>query len=345
MATTLRDVAQGAGVSIKTASRVVNGEVGVAPQTSERVRSAVRDLGYVPNVSARRLVRRRAHVVGVVYENKSWNWLNDFQRGAITEARQRGYEVLMHPWDVDDPANEDRLLQSLDEGSVDGLILTPPCGDFESLARALDRRDAAYVRIAPTRRTGSRPTVSPDDRRGARIMVEYLIELGHRRIACVAGGPEQRSSHDREAGFREALASAGIAREPALFLRGDFSFESGVACARALMALDPRPTAVFASNDDMAAGILSVCHESGIAVPGQLSIAGFDDVDLARHVWPALSTVHQPTAEIAASAVDLLVDRLDGVQIADPHRTLEVRLVERASTGPPPGTGAPPPCT
>jgi len=332
---TLRDVARGAGVSIKTASRVVNGEAGVAPKTSARVRSAVRSLGYVPNVSARRLVRRRAHVLGMVYENKSWNWLNDFQRGAIAEARRRGYEVLMHPWDVDDPENQDLLLRSLDQGSVDGLILTPPCGDFEDLDRALAQRSAAYVRVAPTRRSGSEPSVSPDDRGGAAMMAAYLIGLGHRRIAFVAGGPEQRSSHDREAGFRSALESAGIACDPALFLRGDFSFESGVARARELLAQEPRPTAVFASNDDMAAGILSVCHESGIAVPNDLSIAGFDDVDLSRHVWPPLSTIHQPTAEIAGSAVDLLVDRLDENDIADPHRTLDIRLVERASTGPP----------
>jgi len=339
---TLRDVAERARVSIKTASRVVNGEAGVAPETLARVRRAVRTLDYVPNVSARRLVRKRSHVLGLVYQNKSWNWLNDFQSGAIAEARARGYEVLMHPWNVDDPEDQALLLRSLDQGSVDGLILTPPCCDAQDLVAALEARRAPYVSVASTNRRGRAPSVNPSDELGARAMTERLIALGHRRIAFVAGGPEQRSSHDREAGHRAALASAGLRWDPALRLAGDFSFESGLACGRALLRISPRPTAVFASNDDMAAGILRVCHEAGIDVPGELSLAGFDDVALARQVWPTLTTVHQPTTRIAALATELLIGRLDGAPTAKPHRTLETRLVERASTGPAPESM---PCT
>ena len=331
---TLRDVAARARVSIKTASRVVNGEPGVAPDTVSRVRRAVRSLDYVPNVSARRLVRRRAHVLGLVVQNKSWNWLNDFQRGAIARARESGYELLMHPFDPADSKDLAGLLRSVDQGSVDGLILTPPCSDFPSLREALAARGTAHVLVSPTDRSGPTPSVGADDHAGARAMTEYLLGLGHRRIAFVAGGPEQRSSHDREAGYREALDAEGIAVREDWILRGDFSFESGLACGRQLMGLDSRPSAVFVSNDDMAAGLLQVCHERGVRIPEQLSVAGFDDVDLARQVWPPLTTIHQPTAAIAERATELLVDRLDRGVSGASHETLSTRLVARASTGP-----------
>jgi len=339
----LRDVAARAGVSIKTASRVVNGEAGVAPGTAMRVRRAVHTLGYVPNVAARRLVQRRAFVLGLVYQNRSWNWLNDFQAGAIAEARALGYEVLMHPCDPRDRRERELLLRTIDQGSVDGLVLTPPCADFEDLGRELGSRRFPAVGIAPSRRSGRRPSVSPGDREGASAMAEHLAGLGHRRIAFVAGGSEQRSSHDRETGFRDGLASHGVGLDPRLVLPGDFSFESGVTCGRVLLALDPRPTAVFACNDDMAAGILAACHEHGVAVPGEISVAGFDDVALARQVWPALTTVRQPTGAIAGLAVRLLVETLAGTPRAAGrrhpasrrHQTLATELVVRGSTGPP----------
>lgn len=332
---TLRDVAARARVSIKTASRVVNGEDRVAPGTEARVRRAVRALGYVPNVAARRLVRRRAFVLGVVYQNKSWNWLNDFQRGAIDEARAHGYEILMHPCDLRERGERDQLLRTLDQGSVDGLVLTPPCCDFGAVTDALETRSAAYVRIAPTDRRGVPPSVSASDREGAREMGAYLLSLGHRRFAFVAGEPEQRSSHDREAGFRDALSGHGVAWSGSVRFQGDFSFESGVAVGREILGCQPRPTAVFASNDDMAAGLLSVFHEQGVAVPGEISVAGFDDVALAHQVWPPLTTVHQPTAEIASLATRLLVDVLDGGAPSVPHPVLSTRLAIRASTGAP----------
>ncbi len=332
---TLRDVATRARVSIKTVSRVVNGEPGVTEATRARVDRAVQALGYVPSVAARRLVRQRSFVLGVVYQNKSWNWLSDFQRGAIEEARRHGYEILMHPSNVEEPEDRALLGQTVGQGSVDGLVLTPPCGDFEPVVRTLEKRSTPYVRIAPTRRVGPRPTVSADDRRGAREMGEHLVALGHRRIAFIAGGAEQRSSQDRLEGFREALAGAGVRWRSDHVFRGDFSFESGVEIGRRVLALERRPTAIFASNDDMAAGVLSACHEHGVRVPDGISVAGFDDVALAHQVWPPLTTVHQPTEAIAALAVRTLIGALDGNEPSEAHATLPTSLVERASTGPP----------
>lgn len=330
---TLREVAARARVSIKTASRVANAEARVAPETAARVQAAIEALRYVPNLAARRLVRRRSYVLGVVYHNRSWNWLNDVQRGAIEAARARDYEVLMHPLQPESEQDRRLLRQVVEQGSVDGWILTPPCGDDAEIAAYARERGVACVRIAPTCREGDEPTISASDFEGAQAMGRHLVGLGHERIAFVAGDPEQRSSHDRRAGFEQALRDAGrrLAKEDVF--QGDFSFESGLACGRRLLAQATRPTAVFACNDDMAAGLLSAAHEARIEVPQALSVAGFDDVDLAHQVWPPLTTVRQPTARIAREATDMLIDALEGRLVGPMHRVLETTLIARASTG------------
>ena len=333
---TLREVAARAGVSIKTASRVANGEARVAASTAARVQAAIQELDYVPNMAARRLAHCRSFVLGVVYHNRSWNWLNDIQRGAIEEARAHDYEILMHPFQPDSEQDRKLLRHILEQGRVDGLILTPPCGDDPELTADTAERGIPCVRISPTHREGAEPTVSASDFEGARAMGRYLASLGHERIAFVAGGAEQRSSQDRRAGFEAALHESDLSLCDADVLQGDFSFESGLACGRRLMARlateRAHPTAVFACNDDMAAGVLLAAHEAGIHVPHTLSVAGFDDVDLAHQVWPPLTTIHQPTALIAREATRMLVDTLEGRVVAPAHRILETTLVERAST-------------
>lgn len=329
---TLREVAERARVSIKTASRVANAEARVAPETAARVQAAIEALRYVPNLAARRLVRRRSFVLGVVYHNRSWNWLNDVQRGAIEAARARDYEILMHPLQPDSEKDRKLLRQVVEQGSVDGWILTPPCGDDAEIAAYVLERGVPCVRIAPTRREGAEPSVSASDFEGAYAMGRHLVSLGHERIAFVAGGPEQRSSHDRRAGFEQALREVGLRLEEDDVFEGDFSFESGLACGRRLVAKALRPTAVFACNDDMAAGVLSAAHEARIEVPTALSVAGFDDVELARQVWPPLTTVRQPTARIAHEATNLLIEALEGRLDGPMHRVLGTTLVVRAST-------------
>ncbi len=333
--TTLREVAARARVSIKTASRVANGETPVAQATAARVQAAIEALQYVPNLAARRLVHRRSFVLGVVYHNRSWNWLNDVQRGAIEAAQARDYEILMHPLQPGSQADRRRLRQTLEQGSVDGWILTPPCGDDAEIAAYAEERGVACVRIAPTHREGAEPTVSASDFEGALAMGRHLVGLGHERIAFVAGDPEQRSSHDRRRGFEQALREAGRVLAEEDVHPGDFSFESGFAAGRDLLARATRPTAVFACNDDMAAGVLSAAHAARVEVPSALSVAGFDDVELAHQVWPPLTTVRQPTTQIAREATDLLIEALEGRLSGPVHRVLETTLVERASTAAP----------
>ena len=337
---TLHDVATAAGVSIKTVSRVVNGEAHVAKTTFDRVQRSIRQLGYVPNDAAKRLASRRSNVLGIVFDNKSWNWINDFQRGALDAARVRGYEILMHPCVPGDKSDLDRIRRLLTRGSLDGVLLTPPCSDVRGLITRLAASGLPVVRISPSVRRGENASVSTSDFEGARAMTAHLLGLGHRRIAFVEGDASQRSSADRLSGFAAALRDGGQRVDRSLVIGGDFSFESGRHAGRRLLAAAAPPTAVFASNDDMAAGVLAAARESGIRVPEDLSIGGFDDVDLARQVYPPLTTVRQPTAEMAARAVDLLIDRIEEIATSpgETHLMLPTELIVRASTAPPPKT-------
>ena len=225
----------------------------------------------------------------------------------------------------------------IDETHVDGLILTPPVTDQPDLLQELQRRGLPFVRIAPGVDAGICPSVYIDDVAAAMDMTRYLVRLGHERIGFIIGHPDHSSARDRLKGFRHGLAAEGMAEDPALIRQGMYSYESGRAAALELLRLENPPTAIFASNDDMAAGALAVAHELGVGVPGELSVAGFDDTDMARVLWPALTTIRQPTRDLAYGAADLL---LDGAG-ASTARALRYELVERGSTAPPPRTQGP----
>jgi LacI family transcriptional regulator len=221
----------------------------------------------------------------------------------------------------------------IDQTHVDGLIVSPPLSESAPLIAALDQRNLPFVRIAPNDLTHPSPYVDMDDEGAAREMTEYLISEGHRRIGFIIGHPNHIASSLRQRGYRAALAHHHIAFDAAYVRQGYFVFESGLEAARELLTLPNPPTAVFASNDDMAAGVLLAAHELAIPVPQRLSIAGFDDTYISRIVWPRLTTVHQPSYDLAFCATDLLLHSLkDG----DSPRTARLphKLIRRESTGP-----------
>lgn len=336
MAVTIKDVASHAGVSMKTVSRVINNEPFVADPTRARVMAAMRELGYAPNVSAQRLASGRAYVLGLVFHNAAWNYINVVQRGLLEECRKEGYGMLMNPCDIDSPADQQEILRVVAQQTVDGFIFTPPCDNIRSLLEKLRRQGVPFVRIAPRDCKALLPYVAPDDRQGGYDVAEHLLSLGHERIGFVMGHPEHQASHDRLAGFQAALDAHHVPFDPHLVAQGDFHFESGLSCGRVLLEADPRPTAIFACNDDMAAGVLAVAHQLGIPVPEALSVAGFDDVPLAQQVWPPLTTVRQPTYEMAQLAAQLLLRLFKGESLEIAHHVLPARLVVRGSTGPRP---------
>jgi len=331
MRPTINDVAAAAGVSIKTVSRVLNNEAHVRKETQRKVREAVEALDFRPNAAARVLAGGRSWQIALLYDNPSPYYVYHIQSGARDRSRELGFRLLFQECDVHSATFLDEVKALVDETHVGGLILTPPVTDQPELLVLLKRRSVPFVRIAPGNNLGICPYVHMDDVAASMDMTRYLARLGHRRIGFIAGHPDHCASRHRLKGFRKGLAGEGIAEEPMLVRKGQFSYESGRDAALDLFQLEAPPTAIFASNDDMAAGALAAAHEQGIAVPGELSIAGFDDTDLARALWPPLTTIHQPTRELAYAAADLLLSKPK----RSPVRALPYRLVERGSTASP----------
>jgi LacI family transcriptional regulator len=331
---TIEDVAALAGVSIKTVSRVVNKEPNVREATRERVEAAIRQLNYQPSLPARTLAARRSNLLGLVYENPSANYVFDVQNGAMAKCRELAIRLFIQSCNDFGAQMIDEVLAMVEQTHVDGLVVTPPLSANHELIAALERRDLPFVRMAPDDSVHPSPAVEMDDRAAAREMASYLLDLGHRRIGFVAGHPDHYSSRVRLEGFREALAARGIAFANQPVEQGYNDHLSGLEAGRRLLAAGRRPTAIFASNDDMAAGVIVAAHELGIDVPGELSVAGFDDTAVAAIVWPTLTTIHQPVYDMAFAATGLLADLVKGVETPAVTR-LDHALVRRASTAPP----------
>lgn len=326
----IRDVAAKAGVAVKTVSRVLNGHPYVSAETRARVEEAMRDLDFRPSIAARILSGAKSNQIALIYDNHSPYYMFQIQTGCWEFCKENSIRLLAQPVDVADPQVGEQVRGLVSETQVDGIILSSPVTDCVPVLRALEAMDVPFVRISPGTNHALTSSVFMDDAQAADDMTTYLINAGHRRIGFIKGHPNHMASDDRLFGYRRALDRAGMAYEPELVCDGEFDFESGVRAANRLLDMADRPTAIFASNDDMAAGVLAVAHDRGIELPGQLSVAGFDDTTLARTVWPPLTTIHQPMAELARTATEILIA---GGDIT--HRRLPHSLVERASVAPP----------
>lgn len=326
----IRDVAAKAGVAVKTVSRVLNGHPYVSETLKAKVEQAMADLDYRPSIAARILSGAKSNQVALIYDNHSPYYMFQIQKGCWEYCQQNGIRLLAQPVDVADPRVGDQVRGLVSETHVDGIILSSPVTDCDPVLRALEAMDIPFVRISPGTNHALTSSVFMDDAQAADDMTTHLINMGHRRIGFIRGHPNHMSSDDRLFGYRRALDRVGIAFEPQLVADGEFDFESGVRAGQYFLKLEPRPTAIFAANDDMAAGVLSVAHDCGIDLPGELSVAGFDNTTLARTVWPPLTTIHQPMAELARTAAEILIS---GGDIT--HRRLPHELVERASVAPP----------
>jgi len=326
----IRDVATRAGVAVKTVSRVLNGHPYVSAAMREKVERAMQELDFRPSIAARILSGSKSNQVALIYDNHSPYYMFQIQTGCWDFCKANGIRLIAQPVDVADPDVGEQVRGLVSETHVDGIILSSPVTDCVGVLQALDALDVPFVRISPGTNHALTSSVFMDDAQAADDMTTHLINRGHRRIGFVKGHPNHMASDDRLFGYRRALDRAGIMFEPQLVMPGAFDFESGAAAASLLLDQPNPPTAIFASNDDMAEGVLSVAHGRGMTLPDQLSVAGFDDTTLARTVWPALTTIHQPMAELAHTATEILIA---GGDIT--HRRLPHTLVERASVAAP----------
>jgi LacI family transcriptional regulator len=339
MKATIKDVAKLAGVSFKTVSRVINREASVNPELQERVLKAVKELNYQPNLSAR-LLRGTASSIGFIYDNPNSNYIIEMQKGILGECRRQGYELVIHPCDAKADDLIEEILRMVDRSRVGGLVLTPPMSETPEVLNALIKRKIKFVRIL----SGSQPPddkspcVFVDDRTAAYRITQYLIDLGHKAIAFLGGEEAHKSSGERYEGYKAALKDNRIPLEKKWVVPGEYSFESGVKRSRQLLSNNTRPTAVFACNDEIAAGTLFAARILGIEVPQQLSIVGFEDSPFSRQAWPNLTTAQQPNASIAQQATQLLINCIRQSNSAKVESEgFYPELIVRDSTCPPPG--------
>jgi LacI family transcriptional regulator len=337
LSATIHDVADRAGVSIKTVSRVLNKEPNVRPETRDRVLAAAEALHYRPSVSARSLAGSRSYLIALFFDNPSPAYVGDVQRGAVARCREAGYHLVVEPLDSAAPNAPDLVRATMSTLRPDGAILTPPVCDRPLILDALSELRAPYVRIAPDTEIERAPYVWMDDRMAAYEMTGHLLKLGHRDIGFIVGHPDHGASHLRLEGFTRAMQDQGCVVRADRIAQGHFSFQSGFDGANVLLAQKSRPTAIFASNDDMAMGVLAVAHRHGLAVPADLSVVGFDDTPAATTVAPRLTTVRQPIFAMAEVAADMLI--AGGGKWPAPGRPpsqlLPFDIIVRESTAPP----------
>jgi LacI family transcriptional regulator len=322
-----------------TVSRVINAETNVSPATRERVERAVKALHYAPNVAARSLAKADVVRVGVIYSNPSAHFLSEFLLGVLDRTQTGAVQLLLQSCGEGDE-EERQAVTRLAQAGAQGVVLPPPHSESAVVRRELRERGLRAAVVAAGRPPVDTICVRVDDRRAAYDITRRLLALGHRRIGFIGGSPDQSSSRERYDGFITALEGAPDADH--VFAQGYFDFVSGLNAAEELLNAPEPPTAIFASNDDMAAAVVSVAHRRGILVPEHLTVVGFDDTALATTHWPPLTTVRQPVREMAATAVDLLVEAIGrALNGSDPEpidRVLPYEMMERQSSAPPPST-------
>ncbi|NMN05282.1 MULTISPECIES: LacI family DNA-binding transcriptional regulator [unclassified Novosphingobium] len=330
---TIEDVAAAAGVSIRTVSRVLNKSPKVNAQTRERIEAAIAALHFRPSLRARALAMRRSFLIGLIHNDRNALVLDSIQRGIVSVTAEQGYELIVHSTPLAGDAAIADVIGFAGRSRVDGLIVLPPISGVAGLAGALDGAQVPAVAVSSVPLDGFAGVILSDERGAGAQVARHLLDLGHRRLGLVNGPTTMASARERRAGF--IGEAAGTADASVAETAGDYGFASGMAAAQALLAGPDRPTAIFAANDIMAAGVLKVAARMGLGVPDQLSVVGFDGSMLAQMLTPALTSVLRPFDAIAAAATRHLIARIEGTALPAPfHPTLAI--VPAETTGPAP---------
>lgn len=299
--------------------------------------TAVEKLKYSPNLAARTLAGAEHIRIAMLYENPSFAYLSRLLVGTLEQARKSHVQLVIEQ--CKDGQDIYDVFNGLIESGVDGIMISAPLGDTETMLNLIEKTDVTCVVVANWNPPGKMSVVHIDDVAAAATMTKHIISLGHKRIGFVKGNPEQKASVQRLAGFRSAMERAGLEIEPEMIVDGLFTYRSGLDAAEKLLNLPKPPTAIFASNDDMAAAAITVAHRRHLDVPKDLTVCGFDDTDFAQSIWPELTTIHQPIAEMSRTAVEILVDRIRSKRASKTNsrevRLLDYTFVQRESDAPP----------
>src|SRR4029077_20097202 len=334
---TIQEVADLAKVSPKTVSRVINNEPRVRSDTRARILEAIETLNYRPNLNARGLASNRSFLIGLFCE-KPGDYLSEFQAGAVARCRESSLHLMVEPWDVDSPMIDRQIDTLLGQLRLEGVILLPPLSDHPVVLKKLHEASIPIVRIAPKNHLSRTPSIGIDDYAAARQITSHLASLGHRRIGFMLGRPEHGATEQRYRDFADEMRAPQLPTASDWVQTGNFVFGDGLLCAERMLRAAAPPTAIFASNDDMAAAVISMDGKFGLDFPGQLLVAGFDVAPLATMIWPEWTTVRQPVARMARIAADLIIQlepRRNGWPERIPRQLLAHELVIRNSTARP----------
>ncbi len=331
---TMQDVAEQAGVSPKTVSRVINNEPRVSESTRKKIQQIIDELDFQPNKSAQSLAADRSLLIGLLYDNPSSAYITNLQAGVLDTCYQFGYGLVIHPCQNDTPDLLPKLRNLLASSRMDGLVLTPPMTENQELLDFLESTDTPYVLISPLDDARTCPIVSLDDVSATKQSIQHLIDFGHRRIGFILGTRQRSGSEMRFLGYKQALEENNVSFDESLVVQGDFTFDSGVVAAQQLLRHETPPSAIFASNDYMAAGVMKAAAQLRIPIPYELSLCGFDDTPLAMYMTPTLTTVRHPVEQLAREAGELLIRQLKKYLQPFKPEELQSKLIIRDSTGP-----------
>ncbi|MGE4069935.1 MAG: LacI family DNA-binding transcriptional regulator [Lysobacterales bacterium] len=329
--TTINDIARLAGVSKKTVSRVLNNSPLVREDTRERVRALMQQRAYEPDPQARGLAFRRSFLVGLVFDNPTAQYIVNMQYGVLDALQGSSYELVVHPCDSRSAGYIDGVRRFVTQQKLFGVILIPRVSEDQALAEMLTEIGCRYVRIASIALDKPGQMLHTQDRLAGVEVAHYLDSLGHKHLGLITGPRRYRSAIERGEGFTEGLARRGVSIDPAYVYEGGYTFESGVAGAEHLLSMTPRPTAIFACNDEMAAGVYKAALRKGLSIPGDLSVVGYDDSPLAAQLWPSLTTMRLPVRDVGRQATQLLLSE----QAHTTPISVTPHLIVRDSSQPP----------
>ncbi|MDZ5647108.1 LacI family DNA-binding transcriptional regulator [Nitrospirillum sp. BR 11828] len=340
-APTINDVARLAKVSKKTVSRVINQSPHVHDATRAVVDAVVARIGYVPSPQARGLAINRSFLLGLIYDNPNAQYIVNVQGGILEACHREGFELVVHPCRQVAPGFLAEVKTFVQRQNLDGVILVPPLSEDAALVALLRAIGCRYMRLMSVPLDEPEAMVLHTDRTGAAEVGAHLAQLGHTKVALITGPQGYRSTHERREGFLGALAQHGVTVPDPWIVEGLYTFETGEARGVELLAGPNRPTAIFASNDEMAAGVYKAAYRLGISIPRELTVVGFDDTPLASRMCPALSTVRLPIHDMGRLAAERLIGRINAAgeggakaKLAQPL-TVTPRLVVRESSASP----------
>jgi LacI family transcriptional regulator len=341
-AVTIKHVAAEAGVSLQTVSRVINSEPNVRPSMKEKVQAAINKLGYVPSIAAQRMSGSRSYLILAINDRDrtiaDWqarqgsDWIDQMLFGGMLKCAEHGYRMIFELVDTHSDHVERELGAAIAAVQPDGIILTPPHSENPQITGLLAKRKIPFARIGSIE-PGPGIAMTMGDEGSARLATEHLVALGHKRIGFIAGSEEYSLSDWRIDGWKQAMEAHGLPTAD-LCMRGDFSFESGLRAAGALIDGETKPTAIIASNEQMALSVLQIARERGLEIPRDLSLISFDNTPVMRFTQPQLTAIDQPIAATFSRAVELLITNGDAPTFEQPV-VIEGALVERGSTAPP----------